>query len=153
MTKSTCPIRALERVPAHRSKQPSTRVAGNIMSAYMDLNGVPATGNRWLLTDVLRDALGFDGFVVSDANSVKDLHTHHYAANAADASVRALELESTSRWRSPTPPSSIWSMPSATAMSRSPRVDESVRRLLLLKEQMGLFDDPLVDVGPGATSS
>ncbi|HMQ64800.1 MAG TPA: glycoside hydrolase family 3 N-terminal domain-containing protein, partial [Arachnia sp.] len=39
--------------------------AANIMSAYMDLNGVPASGNRWLLTDVLRDEWGFEGFVVS----------------------------------------------------------------------------------------
>ena len=45
--------------------------AGNIMSAYMDLNGVPASGNRWLLTDILRDEFGFDGWVVSDANAVQ----------------------------------------------------------------------------------
>ncbi len=54
--------------------------AANVMSAYMDLNGVPASGNRWLLTDVLRDELGFDGFVVSDANAVKNLETQHFAA-------------------------------------------------------------------------
>ncbi len=44
--------------------------AGCVMSAYMDLNDVPATGNRWLLRDVLRKDWKFDGFVVSDANSV-----------------------------------------------------------------------------------
>ena len=43
------------------------------MSAYMDLNGVPASGNRWLLTDVLREVFGFDGFVVSDAQAVQSL--------------------------------------------------------------------------------
>ena len=47
--------------------------AGNIMTAYMELNGIPATGNRWLLTDVLRETWGFDGFVVSDANAVRNL--------------------------------------------------------------------------------
>ena len=41
---------------------------GTVMSAYMDLNDVPATGNRWLLHDVLRETWGFNGFVVSDAN-------------------------------------------------------------------------------------
>src|SRR5215218_1198057 len=49
--------------------------AGNIMSAYMDLNGIPATGNRWLINDVLRGTWGFEGFVVSDAQAVHDLHT------------------------------------------------------------------------------
>ena len=43
------------------------------MTAYMDLNGIPATGNRWLFTEVLRDTWGFEGFVVSDANAVRNL--------------------------------------------------------------------------------
>ena len=55
--------------------------AGNIMTAYMSLNGIPATGNGWLFTDVLRDTWGFEGFVVSDANAVRNLFTHGYAAN------------------------------------------------------------------------
>src|SRR3954469_5099139 len=50
--------------------------AANVMTAYMALNGVPATGNRWLLADVLRGELGFDGFLVSDANAVRSLLTH-----------------------------------------------------------------------------
>ena len=56
--------------------------AGNIMSAYMDLNGVPASGNRWLLTEVLRDEWGFDGLVVSDWGAVDD--------PTASAGIRAL---------------------------------------------------------------
>jgi beta-glucosidase len=119
--------------------------AGNIMSAYMDLNGVPATGNRWLLTDVLRDALGFDGFVVSDANSVKDLHTHHFATDATDAGVRALsaglDLEMAIS------EAAFEGLTSAVGEGRisEERIDESVRRLLRVKEQLGLFDDPFVD--------
>ena len=46
---------------------------GSVMSAYMDLNDVPATGNRWLLHDVLRQEWGFKGLVVSDANAVRNL--------------------------------------------------------------------------------
>ena len=64
--------------------------AGNIMTAYMDLNGIPATGNRWLLIEVLRDAWGFEGFVVSDANGVRDLVTHGFAGDLTDAGARAL---------------------------------------------------------------
>jgi beta-glucosidase len=64
--------------------------AGNVMTAYMDLNGVPATGNRWLFSDVLRGTLGFEGFVVSDANAVRNLFTHGLAADLTDAGARAL---------------------------------------------------------------
>ena len=55
--------------------------AGNIMTAYMNLNGIPATGNHWLLTRVLRETWGFGGFVVSDAQAVHNLRTHHFAAD------------------------------------------------------------------------
>src|SRR5215213_5080892 len=64
--------------------------AGNVMTAYMDLNGVPASGNRWLFTDVLRGQWGFDGFVVSDANAVRNLVTHGFAADLADAAARGV---------------------------------------------------------------
>src|SRR3954468_15625299 len=64
--------------------------AGNVMTAYMALNGIPATGNRRLFTDVLRDTLGFEGFVVSDANAVRNLVTHGFAADLTDAGVRAI---------------------------------------------------------------
>lgn len=63
--------------------------AGNIMTAYMGVNGIPATGNRWLLRDVLRDRLGFKGWVVSDADAVKNLATHGLAVDAQDARIAA----------------------------------------------------------------
>ncbi|HEX5966083.1 MAG TPA: glycoside hydrolase family 3 N-terminal domain-containing protein, partial [Pyrinomonadaceae bacterium] len=63
---------------------------GCVMSAYMDLNDVPATGNRWLLRDVLRRDWKFNGFVVSDANSVDDMRSHGFARDPMDAAVKAL---------------------------------------------------------------
>ncbi|HEY9139168.1 MAG TPA: glycoside hydrolase family 3 N-terminal domain-containing protein, partial [Terriglobus sp.] len=59
--------------------------AGSLMSAYMDLNSIPATGNRWLLHDVLRDQWKFPGFVVSDWESVKSLTTHGFSKDDHDA--------------------------------------------------------------------
>ena len=53
--------------------------AGNIMSAYMDLNDVPASANKWLLTDVLRGELGFKGWVVTDASAVHNLVKQGFA--------------------------------------------------------------------------
>ncbi len=64
--------------------------AANVMCAYMDLNGVPAGANAWLMRDVLRGALGFEGFVVSDANVVRSLVSHGFAADLPDAATRAI---------------------------------------------------------------
>ncbi len=55
------------------------------MSAYMGLNGVPASGNHWLMTDVPRNTMGFNGSVVTDAGAASDLTTHHFAKDIADA--------------------------------------------------------------------
>src|ERR1700683_3152825 len=57
----------------------------SLMSAYMDLNDVPASGNHWLLHDVLRQEWGFQGFVVSDALAVGKLVTHGFARDREDA--------------------------------------------------------------------
>src|SRR4029077_3292039 len=62
---------------------------GSVMSAYMDLNDVPASGNRWLLTDVLRTTWKYKGFVVSDAFAVHRLITHGFARDARDAAYKA----------------------------------------------------------------
>lgn len=124
--------------------------AGNVMAAYMDLNGVPATGNRWLLTDVLREAFGFEGFVVSDANSVKDLETHHFAEDATDAAARALhaglDLEMAIA------DAAYAHLADAVAAGRvdEAELDRSVRRVLAAKEAVGLFDDPFVDEAEAA---
>ncbi len=64
--------------------------AGSLMTAYMDLNGVPATGNKFLLQDVLRDKWKFDGFVVSDWDAVQSLTTHGFASGPEDAAARAV---------------------------------------------------------------
>src|SRR5271170_2732501 len=64
--------------------------AGSVMSAYMDLNGVPASANRFLLHDVLREKWGFQGFVVSDWATVPSLKTHGFAADLQDAAVSAV---------------------------------------------------------------
>ncbi len=119
--------------------------AGNIMSAYMDLNGVPASGNRWLLTDVLRGALGFDGFVVTDANAARDLVTHHFAAGPADAAARALAAGVDMEMTVENPAFGHLGAALADGRITPGQLDESVRRILVLKEALGLFDQPFVD--------
>lgn len=119
--------------------------AGNVMSAYMGLNGVPAAGNRWLLHDVLRTTWGFDGFVVSDANAVHNLTTHGFAADGPDAAVRAMtagvDMEMTAI--KPDYASLVDAVKDGKVSLRT--IDAATRRILDAKIGLGLFENPYVD--------
>ena len=123
--------------------------AGSLMSAYMDLNGVPATGNRWLLHDVLREDWGFQGMVVSDWNSVESLTTHGFASGPEDAAVRAVnagvDMEMTSHVIRDGIPEAL---KKGTVQQRT--IDEAVRWILLTKYRMGLFEHPYIDPAKAA---
>ncbi|SEH30322.1 glycoside hydrolase family 3 N-terminal domain-containing protein [Magnetospirillum fulvum] len=122
--------------------------AGNVMSAYMGFNGVPATGNRWLLTDILRDALGFTGFVVTDAGAAADLRTHGFAVDLADAGLRAFQAGVDMEMAPPFGQSAFQTLPAALAAGAITveDLDTAVRRVLEAKIRMGLFDQPYVDL-------
>ena len=118
---------------------------GSVMSAYMDLNDVPATGNRWLLRDVLRGQWGFKGFVVSDNNAVNDLEPHGYASDKRDAALRAFKSGVNMEMAS-------YSNAYATLREAFDQhaidvaeVDAAVRPILATKFQLGLFEHPYVD--------
>ncbi len=121
--------------------------AGNVMTAYMDLNGVPASGSRWLFTEVLRETWGFEGFVVSDANAVRNLYTHGFAADPTDAGARAV-IAGVDMEMAMTEPA-YERLPEAleAGMVTEEVIDTRVRRILEAKLQLGLFDDPYVDEG------
>lgn len=120
--------------------------AGNVMTAYMDLNGIPATGNRWLFTDVLRGTWGFTGFVVSDANAVRNLVTHGFAADPVDAAARAVTVGIDMEMATKDP--AYAHLPEAQQRSSvtAESLDTSVRRVLEAKLRLGLFDNPYVDI-------
>jgi beta-glucosidase len=119
--------------------------AGNIMTAYMDLNGIPATGNHWLLADVLRETWGFDGFVVSDAQAVHNLRTHAFAADLTDAGVRAVRAGVDMEMAFGDPAYAHLPEAVAAGLVDEKTLDASVRRVLTAKARMGLLDDPYVD--------
>ena len=117
---------------------------GTVMSAFEDLNGVPATANHHTLTDILRNEWKFPGLVVSDYNSVKELIAHGVAADGAEAALKAL------------PAGVDMSMVDGLYRDHIPElvksgklpvsvVDESVRRVLRVKFQAGLFEHPYAD--------
>jgi beta-glucosidase len=119
---------------------------GSAMSAYMDLNDVPATGNHWLLTDVLRDQWKFQGFVVSDADAVKSLKVHGYAKDFDAAAKRALdagvdmEMALTNNAYSDHLLNLV-----QTHQVTEKQIDDSARRILAMKIRLGLFKHPFVD--------
>jgi beta-glucosidase len=117
---------------------------GTFMSAFNDLNGVPASANRFTLTEVLRGEWKFDGFVVSDYTSVEELIKHGVAADGADAAREALnagvDMEMVSRLYN----KHAGELIKERRLSEQ-TVDEAVRRILRVKFRLGLFDRPFVD--------
>lgn len=115
--------------------------AGTVMSAYMTLNDVPASGNRWLLRDVLRGEMGFKGFVISDAFAVQSLENHGFAADNADAAARGLQAGVTMDMASN---SYMRQLPALVKAGTVPQrvVDDAVREVLAVKLRMGLFEQP-----------
>jgi beta-glucosidase len=119
--------------------------AATFMSAYMDLNDIPATGNRWLMHDVLRDAWHFKGFVVSDANAVHSLIVHGYARDGKDAAYKAFGAGVDMDMASGTYMAFLAGEVKAGHISMK-QIDDSVRTILETKIRMGLFEHPYVDL-------
>ncbi|MFZ4454699.1 MAG: glycoside hydrolase family 3 N-terminal domain-containing protein [Bacteroidales bacterium] len=115
--------------------------AVTVMSSFNELDGVPATANRWLMTDILRNELGFKGFVVTDYTSVTELVNHGVAKDDAAAgllSVKAgidmdMQGEAFAKYLK---------IQIASGEATVKMVDDAVRRILRVKFQLGLFDDP-----------
>jgi beta-glucosidase len=117
---------------------------GTLMSAFNDLNGLPATANHHTLTDILRDEWKFNGFVVSDYSSVHELIAHGVAADDSQASFKALTAgvdmdmadDDYERF-----------IPELVKSGKLPEdvVDEAVRRVLRVKFKAGLFEHPYAD--------
>ena len=117
---------------------------GTLMSAFLDLNGIPATGNRRLLTDVLRGEWGFDGFVVSDWDSVLELVNHGVAEDKAHAAAIALHAGVDMDMVSGAYLSTLADgLQKGTVLQDD--IDQAVRRILRIKLRAGLFDQPFTD--------
>jgi beta-glucosidase len=128
-------------VPFHAAEQAG---AGSFMSAYMDLNDVPATGNHWLLTDVLRKDWGFQGIVLSDAFAVGSLVTHGYAKDGEDAAYKAITAGLNMDMASLTYTNNLAKLVKEGRVSE-PYLDEMVLPILEAKYDLGLFEHPYAD--------
>ena len=117
------------------------------MSAFNDVNGVPATANKMLLTDILRGEWGFKGVVVSDYTADQELVAHGFAADDRDAARLAILAGVDMSMQS-----GLYNryLPELVASGAVPMatVDAAVRRVLALKEAIGLFDNPYRSLDP-----
>jgi beta-glucosidase len=117
---------------------------GTFMSAYMDLNDVPASGNRFLLHDVLRGEWGFKGFVVTDAFAVGSLVIQGFARDGRDAAYRALSAGVDMDMASNTFAQHLVGLVRDGTLKLAD-IDSAVKRILAIKVRMGLFEQPYTD--------
>ena len=116
------------------------------MSAYMDLNNVPATANRFLLKEVLRDEWGFQGFVVSDASAVGNLVTQGFAKDGRDAALRSFSAGLNMDMSSRTYAQQLTGLVEVGKVTLA-EINAAVRPILEIKFRMGIFEHPYADEG------
>lgn len=113
---------------------------GSVMASFNEIDGIPATGNRWLLTELLRDDWGFNGFVVTDYTGINEM-IEHGMGDLQQVSALALKAGSDM---------DMVGEGFLTTLSKSLEegtlsidvIDTAVKRILTAKYQLGLFDDP-----------
>jgi beta-glucosidase len=115
--------------------------AATVMNAFNVFDGIPASANKFLVTDVLKKKWGFKGFVVSDWASFKEEITHGYAENGKDAALKSLQAGSMMDMESKV---SVQYLPELMKEGKITLVqlDEAVGKILTQKFKLGLFDNP-----------
>ncbi len=115
--------------------------AATVMTSFNDYDGVPATGNHYLLTDILRDEWGFKGFVVTDYTAIKEMVEHGVVADEKEAGELALNAGVDMDMQGAVYQQFLKKSLEEGKVTLA-EIDESVRRILRLKFELGLFDDP-----------
>ena len=115
--------------------------AASVMTSFNELHGIPATGSKYLLTGILRDEWGFDGFVVTDYTSINEMVPHGYARDDAHAGELAINAGVDMDLQGAVFMTHLKKSVEEGRVSEA-RVDQAVRRILEMKYRIGLFDDP-----------
>lgn len=121
--------------------------AATVMSSFNDISGTPASASPYLLTEVLRDKWNFDGFVVSDWGSVEQLQSQGVAATPAEACEKAIEAGLDMDMVDDVYLDNLDSLITSGAVSEKV-LDEAVRRILMVKFRLGLFEKPYIEELP-----
>lgn len=121
--------------------------AGSVMNAFNIYQGTPVAGNSYLLKDLLRDELGFDGMIISDYGAIDEIAIHGAARNREDAARRALDatmdIEMVTRLYAKHLPKLI-----EQGIVKEEQLDHAVRRILTYKYKIGIMDDPFRYIQP-----
>lgn len=112
-----------------------------IMTSFNEYDGIPASGSKYLLTDVLRDKWGFDGFVVTDYTSINEMVPHGYSKDLAQAGEQAINAGVDMDMQGAVFMENLAKSVEEGRVSQA-TVDRAVRRVLEMKYRLGLFDDP-----------
>jgi beta-glucosidase len=115
-----------------------------LMASFSDLNGVPASGNRFLMRQVLRDEWGFEGFVVSDWASIEQLTVHGFTANDREAALAAIGAGVNMEMATRTYADHLAELLNEGHIKMQ-QIDEMVAGILRVKFELGLFDHPFTD--------
>jgi beta-glucosidase len=124
---------------------------GSIMSSFNEIAGVPSTGNRFLLTDVLRGEWGYRGLVVSDWGSVSEMVRHGYVEGLAEAAAAALHAGCDVDMCTGTYMDQLEALVKAGVVPMR-EIDAAVTRVLRAKLRLGLFEHPYVDESAAAAA-
>lgn len=121
-----------------------------LMAAHNELNGIPCHADKWMMTDIMRGEYGFDGFIVSDWMDVSRIHDlHHAATDLDDAYRQAVEAGLDMNMHGPGFAESIQKQVEQGVISQDV-VDRACRAILTAKFNLGLFENPYVDLGESA---
>ena len=115
--------------------------AGTVMTAFNDFDAIPVSGNKRILKDLLRDELGFDGFVVSDYNAVREMLKHGVAKDDKEAAYKALSAYLDMEMYSGTYLNNVEELVKEGLISED-MIDQMCRNILIAKYNLGLFEDP-----------
>ena len=118
--------------------------AETVMCAFNTLNGVPCSGNRYLLHDVLREQLGFEGILVSDAHSIREMIEHGFAEDESDCAEKSINAGMDVLMAGDLFNDSVPELIEKGKLTEA-QIDESLLRILTAKFMLGLFEEPYVD--------
>ncbi|MEE4198391.1 MAG: glycoside hydrolase family 3 N-terminal domain-containing protein [Bacteroidales bacterium] len=113
----------------------------SVMSGFNELNGIPTTGNRYTIREILKNEWNFDGFVVSDWASVTNLTIHGYARDSMDATYKAFTAGVDMDMSGMHYMQNLKSLVENGSIDEK-QIDDAVRRILNIKYQLGLFENP-----------
>jgi len=115
--------------------------AATFMNSFNDLNGIPATGNKYLLRDILKEKWDFKGFVVSDWGSIGEMIAHGYVKDSKEAALAAITAGTDMDMESNAYRNNLAQLVEENKAQVS-LIDDAVKRILSKKFELGLFEDP-----------